>query len=380
VDSPVTLDPMEYDTDVAAQAAYAGDNYGNTGGTITSYSGYRVHTFSSTGTFTAVCSGIVSVLAVGGGGGVGGQKNNVVAAAGGGGGRVVYTAELSIPAGATVATVGTGGAAETRDNQVGSPGNPSSFASVSAGGGDGGQLLGKGGTSASGKVGGSPNSYASGGGGGDAQAGSSATSATLPGKGGDGTPNGITGSTVYYGGGGGGGSAIGGTLYYANNGAGTIGQGGQGPVTNPGHQGVVIVRALASEFSSLAAYTEGTVKTTGSYALKVVAMVTSSLNRNLTRTLSPAVDLSGMKLVKFDLRAARTGANIKIGLHDASGNTMEITPSVVIANQFQPVTLDLSSIADASKKTIDAIVVTVVNADTDNTVYLDNLVAQKCGN
>jgi hypothetical protein len=87
-----------------------------------------------------------------------------------------------------------------------------------------------------------------------------------------------------------------------------------------------------------------------------------------------------MKLVKFDLRAARTGANIKIGLHDASGNTMEITPSVVIANQFQPVTLDLSSIADASKKTIDAIVVTVVNADTDNTVYLDNLVAQKCGN
>jgi hypothetical protein len=376
VDSPVTLDPMEYASDAAAQAAFAGDNYGNTGGTITSYSGYRVHTFSSTGTFTAVCSGIVSVLAVGGGGGVGGQKNNVSFAAGGGGGRVVYTAEVSIPAGPTVATVGTGGAGETIDNQPGAAGKASSFASISASGGGGGQLVGKGGTSGSGKAGGNSNGYGSGGGGGDSAAGANAPGPSLGGKGGDGTANGITGSSVYYGGGGGGGYEY----TSAAAGAGVVGQGGTGPSTQPGKSGAVIVRALASDFSSLAAYAEGTIKTTGSYALKVVARGTSSLNRNVTRTLSSAVDLSGMKLVKFDLRAARTGANIKIGLHDASGMTSEITPSLVAANQFQTVTLDLSAIADANKNHIDAIVVTVVNADADNTVYLDNLVAQKCSN
>ena len=84
-----------------------------TGGSVTaSGSGYTLHTFTATGTFSLlapVANGLVQVLVVGGGGGSGGALGG----GGGGGGAVLNTSyALSAPS-STTATVGTGGAGQT---------------------------------------------------------------------------------------------------------------------------------------------------------------------------------------------------------------------------------------------------------------------------
>lgn len=382
VNATTIIDAMEFATDASAQAAYTGDNYGNTGGTITSDGAYRVHSFTATGTFSAVTSGTAAVLLVGGGGGLGGGKYNVVFGGGGGGGQVVYNASFAIAAGNTTATVGVGGAASLADDVAGGTGGGSSLSTLAALGGGGGGALGRGrgGTSGSGRLGGVPNSWAGGGGAGDSAAGQNGPSPpTAGGSGGDGTASAITGTTVYYGGGG----ASYGTVRPGTPGLGAIGGGSTiegGNVTPPGADGIVIVRCLASAFSALAAYAESSLLTAGAHSLKIVAAASSSLNRNVTRSLSSTIDLSGMNFVTFDMRASRTGANLKVSLKDASGTSIDVTPTIATADQFQHVTLDISAVADASKQTLNAIVLTVVDASSANTVYIDNLTAQKCSN
>jgi nucleoid DNA-binding protein len=114
---------------------------------------------------------------------------------------------------------------------------------------------------------------------------------------------------------------------------------------------------------SLQSYSESTIKTQGSYALKAVAAITDALNKTLTKTFSPALDLSGKASFSFDMRATRTGSNIKVGLHDSGGVTTEITPNIVSAGEFQKVTCDISAVADADKNAIDSMIITIVNAD-----------------
>lgn len=46
--------------------------------------------------------------------------------------------------------------------------------------------------------------------------------------------------------------------------------------------------------------------------------VGGSLNKTLTRTLASNIDLSGVNTLKLDMRASRTGANIKVGLHNVA--------------------------------------------------------------
>jgi hypothetical protein len=99
------------------------------------------------------------------------------------------------------------------------------------------------------------------------------------------------------------------------------------------------------------------------------------LNKTLTYTLSSAIDLSGVKKLKFDIRSNRTGSNIKIGIHDSGGTTTEITPSISSVSTWQEVTWDISAVSDANKDVIDSIIITIVNADSDNTFYLDNFYA-----
>lgn len=120
-------------------------------------------------------------------------------------------------------------------------------------------------------------------------------------------------------------------------------------------------------------YSESTIKTQGSYALKAVAAATDSLNKTLTKTFSPALDLSGKTQIKFDIRASRTGSNIKLGFHDSGGTTTEVTPNITSADTFQTVTVDISAVADADKDAIDSLIITIVNADSANTVYIDNV-------
>jgi len=122
----------------------------------------------------------------------------------------------------------------------------------------------------------------------------------------------------------------------------------------------------------LQSYSESTIKTQGSYALKAVAAITTSLNKALTHTFASPLNLSGINTAEFDIRASRTGANIKVELHNANGTTTEITPTISSAGTYQTVIWDLSAVVDADKNAIDSIIVTVVNADAANTFYIDN--------
>lgn len=128
-------------------------------------------------------------------------------------------------------------------------------------------------------------------------------------------------------------------------------------------------------YESLRAYSEATIKTQGTYALKGVANQTTSLNKTLTRTIGSPVNLSNINSATFDIRSTRTGSNIKVGLRDSGGTTTEVTPNITSANTYQSVTVDLSGVTNANKDAIDQIIITIVNADATNTFYLDNMVA-----
>ena len=212
-----------------------------TGGTITNITigsgNFRVHTFTSSGTFNITRAGEVQYLIVGGGGG--GADT-----AGGGSGGVQHGSTLvtpqsySIIVGAATANLG--------DNAApGYDGNPSSALGVTASGGGG---AGGGFTTGNGRTGGSgggngrnpagslfgnqgfgmpgqghnggmpttAGDWKAGGGGGGGNPGSDAIDSTWAGNGGIGFASNISGSITFYAGGGGGGSD------------GTRGQGGLG--------------------------------------------------------------------------------------------------------------------------------------------------------
>lgn len=145
--------------------------------------------------------------------------------------------------------------------------------------------------------------------------------------------------------------------------------------TYGGYTVIQEVEMMESITSSLQSYSESTIKTQGSYALKGVAAITDSLNKTLTRTVSPTIDLSGLKNIKFNIRSNRTGSNIKIGLRDSGGTTIEVTPNIIEANKFQEVIVDISAVSDANKDAIDTIIITQVNADSATTYYIDNMYA-----
>ena len=120
---------------------------------------------------------------------------------------------------------------------------------------------------------------------------------------------------------------------------------------------------------SLQSYSEATIKTQGSYALKAVA-TTGAINKTLTKTASLG-NLTGVKNLRFDAYALRTGAQWKLGIHDTGGTTTEITPTIATSNTWQPNNWDFSAVSDANKDAIDTLTFTITNADSANTVYLD---------
>ena len=127
--------------------------------------------------------------------------------------------------------------------------------------------------------------------------------------------------------------------------------------------------------ATIQSFSESTIKTQGSYSLKGMACITDSLNKTLTRTVSPTIDLSNIANLSFDIRSTRTGSNIKIGIHDSGGTTTEITPNITSANTFQTVSWDISAVSNVNKDAIDSIIITIVNADAANTFYFDNFIA-----
>lgn len=220
----------------SAEATYA------TGGTITGAGGKRIHTFTTSGTFTVVTGGDVEVLVVGGGGGTGGTGTQNYKGAGGAGG-LLYSASYAVVPGAMTVTIGAGGAPNANggwskfgtlnatgggkggDCTIGA-GTPPNIAPGSGGsGGGGGHVIaetcgspGGSGTGGQGNAGaaGSAAPLRGGGGGG---AGAAAAGAT----GGIGLQYSINGTAIYYAGGGGGGGDLAG-----DGGAGGNGGGGNG--------------------------------------------------------------------------------------------------------------------------------------------------------
>ena len=125
--------------------------------------------------------------------------------------------------------------------------------------------------------------------------------------------------------------------------------------------------------SSLTVYSENTIKSQGSYSLKAVATITASLNNTLTHTFSPTLNLTGVGTIYVDVYSSRTGSNIKFGFHDSGGTTTEFTPNITGANSWQTCSFDISGVSSANKDVIDTLTVTIVNADSANTFYLDNM-------
>ncbi len=260
------------------------------GGTISSSGSYRIHTFTSSGTFTntlALSNVEYLVIAGGGGGasrhagggGAGGYRSSVVGQASGGSSSA--ESRQSISAGSYSVTVGAGGGAGSGSSGVGAKGSNSVFNGITSLGGGGGHndndtqqymdggsgggasydAQGGDGTAGQGHDGGdgynnSPHPGA--GGGGSSQVGGNGSSSG-GGNGGQGTASNITGSSVTRAGGGGGSghnNSAAGTGYHgggngSSNGNGsnatanTGGGGGGGADSNTGGtggSGIVIIR------------------------------------------------------------------------------------------------------------------------------------------
>ena len=125
----------------------------------------------------------------------------------------------------------------------------------------------------------------------------------------------------------------------------------------------------------LQCYSESTIKQQGSYSLKGIAAITDSLNKTLTRTVDPPIDLTGQTQIKYWVRALRTGSNFKIGWRDSGGTTTEHTPNIIQSNTWEEQIVDISAVSNANKDAIDRVIFTVLNADAANIVYLDNMYA-----
>jgi hypothetical protein len=258
------------------------------GGNISYYGPYTIHTFTGSATFTPSFNGEVEVLVVAGGGAGGGGD----VGGGGGAGGLIYASSYGVSQGTGITvTIGAGGTGVANAGLAGGNGSNSVFGGLTAIGGGGGAgwtkgtgndggsgggstwygvggngIPGQGNNGGTGGVFGAP--YPQCGGGGAGEAGFPAQSSTVAGNGGDGLPYSISGFSTYYAGGGGGATegspgstgtpgigGLGGGGNGGSQGAGTLGTpgvnytGGGGGGCDPqaganGGSGVVILRYL----------------------------------------------------------------------------------------------------------------------------------------
>lgn len=251
------------------------------GGTLTESNGYRIHTFTLSGTLTVLENPSAIEYLVVAGGGAGGSSTSTYSTGGGGGGGM-RSGSTTLAVGTHSITVGQGGTAQSE--AAGSNGGSSSIAGVATttGGGGGGTGIGSsggsgggggnamgasgggGGTGTSGEGnngGGASNSAFNrrGGGGGGAGGGGGNGGDNSPGAGGAGSVSSISGSSITYAGGGGamgsgnfgaggsGGGGAGGNLAAGTAGTNSRGGGGGGGFGSAisggaGGSGVVVIR------------------------------------------------------------------------------------------------------------------------------------------
>jgi hypothetical protein len=225
--------------------AVGGSPFDASGGVITTVDGYKIHTFTVSGTFTPSLTkeGKVEVLVVGAGGAGSGFSPH----GGGGGGGDVKTGFVSIAKGTAPMSVVVGSGSS-------GTGGASYFGPLTANGGQPGSGY-NGGTSGSGIAGGGGTFSGSGGGAG-AQATQTFKWTDAGGVGGQGYGSSISGTLRVYGGGGGGGHSGAGKAsapgIYGGGGQGVApiansgGGGGGAPSATLGADGIVIIRYRVS--------------------------------------------------------------------------------------------------------------------------------------
>jgi hypothetical protein len=215
-----TAGDLWFDTVNKAMKTYSGtawdqlsNKFAATGGTVTESGGYKYHTFTSSGTFTAEGTGAVEYLIVAGGGSGGVWSEATGYADGNKGSNSSFNSQTAIG----------GGGGKSWNNGNNADGG-------SGGGGSGNRTSGGSGTSGQGNSGGAGDSSLGGGGGGGAGASGGAGNGTKHGDGGVGKQwlNG-----TYYAGGGGGGGSQGGGLTRGLGGNGGGGNGGAANTANP---------------------------------------------------------------------------------------------------------------------------------------------------
>lgn len=371
------------------------------GGTKTTDGLYTVHKFTTTGTstFTVPCSGLIDILVVAGGGGGGGAW--ACGAGGGGGGGLVYSTGVPITPGNHTITVGTGGVGAGNADTVGGTGVDSTFdtttivakgggggggynssdqsgnATIGGSGGGGGSVLGTLGAEALGSQGhaggngiltdGDNVNARAGGGGGGADVVGSTAGRYYGGNGGDGLAYDIVleGTDVYYAGGGGGG--IRGSGY-------TVGNGGSGGGGAGSKAGATATTGTANTGGGGGGGGGNGISGTGGTGIVVIRYLTSDFTiPQINRVIASPINLSGIKLFNYDVRASRVGSNFKIGFRDSGGTITEHTPNIAVANTWQTEVVDISGVSDANKDAIDTIIITPRDATVDNTIYIDNI-------
>ena len=157
--------------------------------------------------------------------------------------------------------------------------------------------------------------------------------------------------------------------YYAFKFANTYGNG----------DGYMGLRRVELQIAEMLTFSESTIKKEGSYSMKIVAPQTTSLNQTFTRTVSPTINLTDQDDIKLWVRASRTGTNFKIGFHDSGGTTTESNIAISSADTWEEKTIDISAVANANKDDIDSIIITITNADEENTIYFDWMMAYVTG-
>ena len=190
---------VDYVAGLSPNLSTAGTYAAQTGGTITTVGGQRIHKFTSTGTtsITFLVPVTIQVLVVAGGGGGGGGPTSQPGG-GGGAGELYYNASYSIAPGTYTVTVGAGGTRGNTSGTNGGNGGDSVFGSINCNGGGGGGGGAGGGNAANGGSGGGAGRGGNGG-------SSVKTAGGFGNSGGD--SGGVLGSTAGGGGGGGAGSA-----------------------------------------------------------------------------------------------------------------------------------------------------------------------------
>lgn len=131
--------------------------------------------------------------------------------------------------------------------------------------------------------------------------------------------------------------------------------------------------------NGIAIYSESTIIHESSYSMQVVASGVTSLDSTITRTLFPTINLTDQTSIKMWVYASRAGSNFKIGFHDTGGTTTESSIPVNSANTWEEKIINTSAVSNLNKDAIDSIILTITNADSSNTIYLDFLMGYSNG-